>query len=119
MRERIFAPLGMEHSDLVRSERVGPRLATGYVLRSRGLKAVVDRELPAPGAGGMYSTIADMTRYIAALHHIYAGEHGSVLEPETLASMFEPHFQLDPRLPGMGLGFEPGEERGHHTGTPD
>ena len=44
-----FAPLGMEHTDLVRSERVRPHLATGYVLRSRGLKPVADREVLTPG----------------------------------------------------------------------
>jgi CubicO group peptidase (beta-lactamase class C family) len=111
LREHIFAPLGMEHTDLVRSERVRPHLATGYVLRSRGLKPVADREVPTPGGGGMYSTTADMARYVAALLHGGTGEHGSVLKPDTLASMFQPHFQPDPRVPGMGLGFEPGEER--------
>ena len=49
LREHIFAPLGMEHTDLVRSERVRPHLATGYVLRSRGLKPVADREVLTPG----------------------------------------------------------------------
>ena len=115
LREHIFAPLGMEHTDLVRSERVRPHLATGYVLRSRGLKPVADREVPTPGGGGMYSTTADMARYVAALLHGGTGEHGSVLKPDTLASMFQQHFQPDPRVPGMGLGFEPGEESGHAT----
>jgi len=115
LREHIFRPLGMEHTDLIRSERVCPRLATGYVLRSGGLKPVADREVPTPGGGGMYSTPADMARYIAALLRGGAGEHGPVLKPDTLASMFQPHFQPDPRLPGMGLAFEPGEENGHRT----
>ncbi len=115
LREHIFAPLGMEHTDLVRSERVRPRLAIGYVLRSRGLKPVADREVPTPGGGAVYSTTADMARYVAALLHGGTGEHGSVLKPDTLASMFQPHFRPDPRVPGMGLGFEPGEEGGHRT----
>lgn len=46
---------------------------------------------------------------------MYAGDQDLVLRPETLASMFQPHFQLDPRLPGMGLAFELGEESGHNT----
>jgi CubicO group peptidase (beta-lactamase class C family) len=115
LRERIFEPLGMEHTELVRSERVGDRLATGYVLRSRGLKPVADREILTPGGSGIYSTTADMARYVGALLHGGANEHGSVLEPDTLASMFETHFRLDPRAPGMGLGFEPNEESGHKT----
>jgi CubicO group peptidase (beta-lactamase class C family) len=115
LRGHIFGPLGMEHTDLIRSARVLPRLATGYMLRPGGLKQVADREVPTPGGGGMYSTPADMARYLTALLRMCAGEHGSVLQPATLASMFQPQFQPDPRLPGMGLAFEPGNEGGHKT----
>ena len=114
LRERIFTRLGMEHTDLVRSERIRPFLATGYVLRSRGLKPVADREVPTPGGGGMYSTAADVARYVAALIGT-ADHHDSVLGPESMATMFRPHFQPDPRVPGMGLGFELGEEGDHRT----
>jgi CubicO group peptidase (beta-lactamase class C family) len=115
LRDRILDPLGMEHTDLLRSERVRPHLATGYVLRSRGLRAVADREVPTPGGGGMYSSTADIARYVAALLRIAVNEQGSVLRPETVATMFRPHFQPDPRVPGMGLAFELGEEGGHKT----
>jgi CubicO group peptidase (beta-lactamase class C family) len=115
LRDRIFDPLGMERTDLIRSERVRPNLATGYVLRSRGLKPVDDREVPTPGGGGMYSSTADIARYIAALLQVAANEHGPVLKRETLATMFQPHFQPDPRVPGMGLAFELGDEGGHKT----
>src|SRR4029450_7459080 len=103
LRDRIFDPLGMQHTDLIRSERVRPYLATGYVLRSRGLKPVAGREVPTPGGGGMYSSTTDIARYVAALLRMGAGEQDSVLRPETLASMFRPHFQPDPRVPGLGL----------------
>lgn len=115
LRERVFGPLGMENSDLVRSERVRPRLATGYALRSRGLKAVADREMAIAGAGSVYSTTSDMARYVSALLGGGANERGSVLRPETLARMFEPHYQPDPRIPGMGLGFFRDEAGGHRT----
>ena len=113
LREHLFGPLGMEHSDLLRSERVQPRLATGYQLGSRGLKAVADREVVPVGAGAVYSTTSDMARYAAALLGGGAGEHGRVVKPETLATMFRPHYQPDPRIPGMGLGFFRG-----HAGEP-
>jgi CubicO group peptidase (beta-lactamase class C family) len=115
LRDRIFEPLGMEHTDLIRSARVRADLATGYVLRSRGLKAVADREVPTVGGGGMYSTTADIARYVAALLRIAAAEEGSLLKPETVATMFRPHFRPDPRVPGMGLAFELGEEGGRKT----
>ena len=112
LRDRIFDPLGMEHTDLSDRNGSGPHLATGYVLRSRGLRPVADREVPTPGGGGMYSTTADIARYVAALLRMAANEHGSVLRPETVATMFRPHFQPDPRVPGMGLAFELGDGGG-------
>ncbi len=115
LRDHVFDPLGMEHTDLVRSDRVRSRLATGYVLRSRGLRPVLDRDVPTPSAGGMYSTVTDMGRYLVALLGGGSNEHGSVLKPETLAAMFEPHYRPDPRVPGMGLGFMLGEEGGRRT----
>ena len=61
-RERIFEPLGMADSDLVRSDRVASRLATGYVLGRRGAKAVPDRDFIGAGAGGIYSTSRDLAQ---------------------------------------------------------
>jgi CubicO group peptidase (beta-lactamase class C family) len=113
LREHVFDPLGMDHSDLVRSERVRPHLATGYLLRAHGPRPVADREVVTPGGCGVYASTADMARYVAALLGGGAGEHGPVLKGDTLAAMFQPHFQLDPRAPGWGLGFELGEEGGH------
>lgn len=115
LREHVFSPLGMESSDLVRSERVRARLATGYTLRSRGFVPVVDRETATAGASAVYSTTSDMARFVAALSGGGSNEHGSVLGPETLATMFEPHYRPDPRTPGMGLGFFVAEEDGHRT----
>ena len=67
LREHIFEPMGMEHTDLTRSERVRSQLATGYSLNSRGLRPVDDREVPAVGGGAAYSTMADLARYVKVL----------------------------------------------------
>ena len=115
LREHVFGPLGMQHTDLVRSGRVRPRLATGYQLGARGLTAVTDREMVPAGAGAVYSTTSDMARYAAALLGGGANQHGRVLKPETLAIMFEPHYQPDPRIPGMGLAFFRGQAGRHLT----
>jgi CubicO group peptidase (beta-lactamase class C family) len=111
-RERIFEPLGMVDTDLIRSDRVKAHLATGYELRSRGAEPV-DCELTTPGAGGIYSSPRDMARYLAALLKGGANHSGSVLKPETLELMFAPHYQPDPRVPGMGLGFFRADLGGH------
>ena len=55
-RERIFEPLGMTDTDLLRSQRLSSRLATGYGLRSGGAIAVTDRQGVTAAAGSIYST---------------------------------------------------------------
>jgi CubicO group peptidase (beta-lactamase class C family) len=113
LREHIFEPLGMANTDLVRSELVKLHLATGYSLGSNGAKTVTDYEVVTVGGGGAYSTTRDMARYVAALLGGGANEHGSVLKPATLASMFEPHYQPDPRVLGIGLAFSRANLGGH------
>ena len=113
LREHIFQPLGMATSDLLRSDRVQARLATGYTLTSKGAKARTDRQGVTAAAGSIYSTPKDMARYLAALLGGGAGEHGTILKPETLATMFQPHYQPDPRIPGMGLAFLRADLDGH------
>jgi CubicO group peptidase (beta-lactamase class C family) len=105
LRENILDVLGMRSTDLVRSDRVRAQLATGYRLRQRGLKGVKDREIVVGPAGAIFSNTADMARYVAALLSGGSSEHGTVVRPDTLAEMFAPHYQPDPRLPGMGLAF--------------
>jgi CubicO group peptidase (beta-lactamase class C family) len=105
LREHVFEPLGMADTTLLRSKVVQSRLATGYKLSSTGPKPVTDREVVTAGAGGIYSSPKDMARYLAALLGGGANEHGSVLKPATLASMFAAQYQPHPRIPGMGLAF--------------
>jgi CubicO group peptidase (beta-lactamase class C family) len=113
LREHVFGPLGMTDTDVVRSEVDRLRLATGYALRANGPRAVTERDWVTVGASNACSTLADMGRYLTALMSGGANEHGSVLEPSTLATMFAPQYQPDPRLPGIGLAFYRGELGGH------
>jgi len=106
LRQRIFEPLGMADTDLLRSEFLGHRLAKGYRLGRSGPEPVTVRDWVPAAASSVYSTTRDMSRYIAALAGGGANEHGSILRPETLTMMFEPAFQPEARVPGMGLGFD-------------
>jgi CubicO group peptidase (beta-lactamase class C family) len=120
MRARVFDPLGMEHTDFVRSERVRDRLAVGYGPRPGGvMKAVKDHEIAVAPAGSCYSCTEDMTRYAAAL---LAGG-APLLRPETFALMLAPQDVTGDGLPGMGLSFlleRIGDHRvaGHDGGWP-
>jgi CubicO group peptidase (beta-lactamase class C family) len=89
-REHIFDPLGMNDTDLIRSERVKARLAVGYELRSNGANPVTDYEVVTVGGGGAYPTPKEMARYLTALLGGGRCERGSVLKPATMAAMFEP-----------------------------
>jgi CubicO group peptidase (beta-lactamase class C family) len=112
-RQHIFDPLGMADTDLLRSHRVKAGLATGYALRSGGPRPVGDCDVIAVGAGAIYSTTSDMARYVTALLGGGSNEHGSVLKPDTLASMFASQYQPDPRLPGIGLALFRHDIGGH------
>jgi CubicO group peptidase (beta-lactamase class C family) len=113
LRERVFGPLGMGDSDLVRSGRVVSGLASGYVITRRGPRRVPDREWLGAGSGGLYTTPRDMARFAATILGQGSNEHGRILEPATLATMFDPHYQPHPRIPGIGLGWFRGEVAGH------
>jgi CubicO group peptidase (beta-lactamase class C family) len=109
MRGHIFGPLRMDSTDFARTGPIQDHLATGYTLRKQGLKAVKDRDIAVQPAGSVFSTTADMARYAAAL----LGADESFLPPGMLAEMFRPHYQPDPRLPGIGLSFLRGDIGGH------
>jgi len=119
LRARIFEPLGMGHTDFLRSEKVAARLATGYALGRKGLKPVKDTEIVVGPAGSIFSTTADMARYVASL----ANGAAPLLRRETFEQMLDPQGEDDPRLPAMGLAFmvgRLGEHRvaGHDGGWP-
>ncbi len=122
LRRRIFAPLGMTHSDLL--DQPHPDLATGY----HHAPGADEREMSARAgfeiadeptvdgvnirgtylhirgggaAGAVQSTVPDMARYAAVL---LAGGAG-IVRPETFATMIAPHWAPDPRMESWGLSF--------------
>jgi CubicO group peptidase (beta-lactamase class C family) len=115
MREHIFEPLGMTSTDLNRSDFVESHLATGYNLGSSGPQPVTDRQWVTFAASSIYSSPRDMGRYVAAVLGAGANQHGSILKPATMAMMFAPHYQPDPRVPGMGLAFSRVNLGGHRA----
>jgi CubicO group peptidase (beta-lactamase class C family) len=115
LREHVFEPLGMADTSLVRTTSARSRLATGYTMRSGRAKPVTDYEMVPAAASSAFSTTNDMARYVAALLGGGANSHGSVLYTATLAAMFEPHYQPDPRVPGIGLAFWRGSTAGHRV----
>lgn len=104
--EQVFAPLGMTGSTFVIGD-LEPRLARGYVNRRDG---TVDAGQPAEEHegrgykvpnGGVYSTVADLGRFMGAL----SGIPGlSILSEESRLEMLRVQTPEDPSR-GYGLGF--------------
>ena len=113
MKRHVFESLGMKNTDYVLGESVREELAQGYRFSRGTLKPVDYLEVSVRGAGSVFSSVADMCRYAAALIGGGANEQGRILEPRTLSLMMEPHFRLDPRLPAMGLAFVLDDFDGH------
>jgi CubicO group peptidase (beta-lactamase class C family) len=105
LREHVFGPAGMTSTGLVRSAPIAERLATGYAFRSSGPRPVPDRDWIGAGAGGAYSSLRDLVRYVLVLLGGAQAEHGPILRGSTLAAMLQRQHQTDSRLPAMGLGF--------------
>jgi CubicO group peptidase (beta-lactamase class C family) len=114
MIQHVFEPLGMTHTDYLRSERVRDELAVGYALKRGGLKPVKYQEIIISGAGSIFSSLNDMSKYVVGLLNGGRNACGAFLKPETLKLMMEPHYQPDERLPGMGLAFVLDNFDGHH-----
>jgi CubicO group peptidase (beta-lactamase class C family) len=117
MREHVFAPLGMDRTDFSRSDRVRDELAVGYLLKKGMLEPVDYVEMAIKPGGAVLSSVNEMAKYVAALMNGGRNEHGSILQPETLRMMMEPHYQQDERLPAMGLGFFLDTFNGHWSAS--
>jgi CubicO group peptidase (beta-lactamase class C family) len=113
--ERIFRPLGMRDTGLVRSAPIAARLATGYTLGRRGAQVVPDRDWTGAASSGIYSTTGDLARFAAALMRGGADGSGPVLDPAALARMFDAQYRPDPRLSGWGLGFARAQAGAHRV----
>jgi CubicO group peptidase (beta-lactamase class C family) len=101
MREELLGPLGMASSTFTQQEALrSSRLARGHV----GGHPVPPLEVPMLAAGGMYSTVADMARFLS--FHLAGGVvAGKRLVAEaTLRRMYEPQFRVKGQVPGYGLG---------------
>ena len=102
----VFKPLGMTSSTFVIGPELAPRLTTGYVNRGDGNP---DPEQPArehagrgykvPN-GGVYSTVADLARFMGALQ---GRASPAVLSDESVEGMSRVHTPEDPDN-GYGLG---------------
>ena len=111
MQSELLTPLGMTDSTYRRSEiEKSPRLATGYL----DLKSPVPPlEIPMVAAGGLFSTVNDMTKYVR--FQLADGKISGKqwISKEALATMRTPQFNGGRRERGYGIGIQ---SRPYHGG---
>ncbi|MCJ7624558.1 MAG: beta-lactamase family protein [Anaerolineaceae bacterium] len=105
MRKNVFEPLGMTRTDYVLSARVRSELAQGYQFKVDRFVPVDYLRLNTPGCGGIFSSVNEMAKYVAALMDGGKNQHGSVIKPGTLKMMMTSQLETDARVHDMGLAF--------------
>ena len=113
LRERIFQPLGMVHTEyLPPPERQGD-LARVYTQDESGKLVLAPERIDektdwTPGGGGLVSTIGDYMRFGLMMRNRGTLDGVKILEPETVAEMTRPHLRsgvlVSEGLQGLGWG---------------
>lgn len=124
--ERIFEPLNMENTRLIRYEEIVPHRAAGYNrVDSRHERGEALRPSVIAGSGGLLSTALDLAKWDAALHTDFP------LRRDLKEQIWTPARLNDGSLavtdvecgPHYGFGWFIGEHRGRrlvsHTGVTD
>jgi CubicO group peptidase (beta-lactamase class C family)/D-alanyl-D-alanine dipeptidase len=109
----VLEPIGCTSSSFKRTKAISDRLASAKMWTYYG------REFEAPTfplgvepAGNLYATTGDIGKFLAMLFASGQGSGGTVLQPQTLESMYQVQFGKDNARTGFGLGFSVSELRG-------
>lgn len=123
LQTNVFAPLGMENIGYEVPQLVIPNLAQGYLFVGDNTyfhSTPFDMSLP-QGAGGLYSTTADLVTWTQWLHDEHKGL--AVLSAAAKKALMQPIVQMEPEASpdtfyGYGLVVDSwvGRERVHHNG---
>jgi CubicO group peptidase (beta-lactamase class C family)/D-alanyl-D-alanine dipeptidase len=113
LKRAVLDPEGLKSSGFERTPELTHNLAKAFMWTYDG------RVFPAPTfdvgifpAAGMYSTVADLGRFMAMVFDGGRGPGGQVLKPETLRDMWTPRPDQNSWSP-FGIGFELGSLDGH------
>ena len=115
LRDEIFAPLGMDHTGMLRHEAITPKRAYGYVRgRKRFHNARLDAMSWSHAAGALGSTLDDLAKWDRAVRT------GRLISAETLKTMLTPTTMNDGSVFPYGFGWGTANYEGrrawHHTG---
>jgi CubicO group peptidase (beta-lactamase class C family)/D-alanyl-D-alanine dipeptidase len=113
LKHAVLAPIRMEHSSFAPDPDVVQNLAKAKMWTYDGKTFEAPTfQLGMVPAGSMYSTVADMGRFVSVLLARGKTESGTLLKPGTLDEMWSPQFP-NPGERVFGLGFVVGALDGH------
>jgi CubicO group peptidase (beta-lactamase class C family) len=109
LRERVFAPLGMDTARIINEEEIIANRAAGYRLSKGGLKnqQYVSPSLNTTADGSLYLTVKDMAKWDAALY----GE--KLIKRASLDLMWTPVKLKSGKIQQYGFGWAFGNTGGH------
>lgn len=117
MRDHVLNPIGMTQSAFERQES-WKHPALGYKVDQKGQASpVVDIEAIPQGAGGLFTSIEELSQYAKAL--MLDGNPSPMLKEQTLRQMYHPHYKTADAHNAMGLGFNVRQWRGHQIAFHD
>jgi CubicO group peptidase (beta-lactamase class C family) len=112
LREHVFKPAGMQHTQVDDLYAIIPNRARGYTPRVFGQfdgnyrnPVLMDSSYKVPG-GGLVSTAEDLARFAIA------AQNGVLIKPETFAEMSKGQKARDGRETGYGYGWYVGRSGG-------
>lgn len=114
VKQNIFEPLGMNHSDFALSPQVKENLAKTYDGSGKEIPVYTNYPDIDP-SGSMFSTGSDIANYMLAM--LNGGKLGktSILEEKSVKTMMASHYTIDDILPVISYAFEPFYQE-HHNG---
>lgn len=99
MEQSLFAPIGLEHTELGGDEKLIGNMASGYGVGENGIRPAVYLSMTQPhAAGALVSTLDDLLRWNRALHG------GRVLSAEHYQQMITPEGAAAAHDYGFGIG---------------
>lgn len=99
VRERVFAPAGLERTDYLRLDELPGSAATGYLFDEGDRTNTLHLPVLGNGDGGAFTTAGDLHRFWRAF---YAGD---IVSPTSVEAMIRPRFDVAHERKRYGMGF--------------
>lgn len=113
LKRAVLEPLGMRNSDFLPTPQIKRNLAKAvmWTLDGRTFEAPTF-ELGIAPAGCMYTTVADLGKFLSAMFAGGQGSQGRILKRETLEMMWTPQTDAQGNRTPFGIGFSLGQING-------